>query len=338
MMFNSTVDVHLHTGAAVDFETHELLAVVASMYYEQDKTQTEIAEALGLSRVKVYRLLREARESNVVQIVIDWPIKTDTRLQDALIAQFGLKDARVLRGSVDDQPGQLRQLGHMAARFLEPLLLQSTSMAICLGRTTYEIIHAIRPEIQANVQIVQATGAMPSGFGEYDSSALARQLAEKLGGQVMYLAAPTVVDTPQAAMIIRRQRDIQHTLTAARSANMALIGIGNLDPDASSFVRAGFLSRDELSSFKAAGAVGDVAWHIYNEQGEFFESEFSARVIGITPDDLKGISTTIAAAAGAQKVRAIFGALRTGAVDVLCTDDRTAHAVLRLADPYLNGA
>jgi deoxyribonucleoside regulator len=324
----------------LDFETHELLAVVASMYYEQDKTQTEIAEALGLSRVKVYRLLREAREAKIVQINIDWPIKTDPRLQDAMVAQFGLKDARVLRGSVDDQPGQLRQLGHMAARFIEPLLLQSTSMAICLGRTTYEVINAIRPEVQANVQVVQATGAMPSGFGEYDSSALARQLAEKLGGHVMYLAAPTVVDTPQAAMIIRRQRDIQHALTAARSANLALIGIGNLDANNSSFVRAGFLSRDELSTFKGSGAVGDVAWHIYSEDGQFFESEFSARVIGITPDDLKGIGTTIAAAAGLPKARAILGALRTGAIDVLCTDDRTARAVLRLADPNapdLNG-
>jgi len=43
----------------MDSTHHELLAQVASLYYEQNLTQTDIADRLGLSRVKVYRLLTE---------------------------------------------------------------------------------------------------------------------------------------------------------------------------------------------------------------------------------------------------------------------------------------
>src|SRR6266536_2390821 len=110
-------------------ETHELMARVASMYYEQDLTQNEIAEALGLSRVKIYRLLREARTANVVRISIDWPIKRDQVLEAALQQKFGLKDVRVLKTAPNQADPLLRQLGHLVADYLEQHLKDSSTMA-----------------------------------------------------------------------------------------------------------------------------------------------------------------------------------------------------------------
>lgn len=314
----------------LDQETHELLARVASMYYEQDMTQNEIADELGLSRVKVYRLLRESRAKNVVQISIDWPIKRDYAAEQALQKAFDLEDARVLKTTHDQSVPALRQLGYLGARYLEKLLKNISTMAICLGRSTYEVIHAVRPDLQANIQIVQAIGSMPYSREEYDSSMLARQLAQKLGGQVHYLTSPLMADTAHAARVIRSQRNIQHTLAMAGSADIALLGIGNLDHQTSGFVREGLLSPDELATFIDAGAVGDVAWRIFTAKGELYQSEFNERVIGITLEDLRQIPTTIAVAAGAAKVPAILGALRTGVINVLCTDDKTASAVLQL--------
>ena len=64
----------------IDPIQHELLAEVASLYYEEELTQNEIAARLGLSRVKVYRLLKQSRDEQVVTIVIDWPIKRAAQL------------------------------------------------------------------------------------------------------------------------------------------------------------------------------------------------------------------------------------------------------------------
>ena len=55
-------------------DQRELLAQVASLYYEEEMTQDAIAKQFGLSRIKVYRLLKKAREEQVVQITIHWPL------------------------------------------------------------------------------------------------------------------------------------------------------------------------------------------------------------------------------------------------------------------------
>ena len=65
----------------LDQSTHELLARVALMYYEQEMTQGSIADELGISRIKVHRLLREAREREIVNISIDWPFSAITPLK-----------------------------------------------------------------------------------------------------------------------------------------------------------------------------------------------------------------------------------------------------------------
>ncbi len=315
----------------LDLHTHELLARVALMYYEQEMTQAEIADELGLSRIKVHRLLRESRERDIVHITIDWPIRRDTVLEEALQQSFGLAEARVFRTGYEQPMTDLRMLGHLCARFMEDLMGGISRFSICWGRSTYEVVNALRPGLRANIQIVQAVGTIPQSRGDFDSSMLARQLAHKVGGQVLYLTSPLMADSASAAQVIRSQSSIQHTLTMASSADIALVGIGQLDPQTSGFVREGMMTEAELQSAIADGAVGDVAWRIYTSTGDLYPCALNDRIIGITLDELRQIPMTIGVASGASKVPAIAGALRTGAIDVMCTDDRTAHAVLNLA-------
>ncbi len=309
---------------------HALLAQIASMYYERDMTQNAIADELGVSRVKVYRLLKQAREENVVQIIIDWPIKRNPLLEEQLRQRFGLKDARVLENSHRNPNAELRRLGQLSARYLEQYLNTSATVAVCLGHSTYEVINAIRPDVRGRVQIAQAMGSMPRIMQELDSAVLARQLAHKVNGEVHYLSSPLIVDSAEAAAVVRNQRDIQRALTTARIADIALLGIGQLDPNISMYVKAGFVSADEMRQLSQEGAVGDLAGYIFTLHGELHPCLLNQRVIAITMDELRQIPTTLAVAMGSEKTRAILGALRTGAIKVLCTDDETANRVLEL--------
>jgi DNA-binding transcriptional regulator LsrR (DeoR family) len=311
-------------------DIHELLAKVASLYYEEELTQSEIAARLGLSRVKIYRLLKQAKEEQVVQIVIDWPIKRATRSEQELCAAFGLTDALVLQAASTDAATGLHQLGQLAARYLEQTLQDGATLTVCLGRSTYETIAAIRPGFRAHVQVAPAMGSMPFAVRELDSGALARKLAQKLGGEVLDLSAPAVADSPQDAEVLRNQRDIRRALDAARGADVALLGIGNLDPLQSGFTNGGFLNAGELQTMAAQGAAGDMGGHIFTLDGRLFDRYYDDRLIGLSLDDFKRIPKTIAVAAGAEKAAAICGALHTGAITTLVTDERTAAAVLTL--------
>lgn len=298
------------------------------MYYQQEMTQNEIAAALDLSRVKIYRLLKEARETQIVRILVDWPIKRAAELEDQLAERFDLHQALVLRTSATDSALLRRQIAQLAARYLEGLLADQSSLAICFGSSTYEVISAVRSDFQADVKVMQATGSLSHALKEFDSSALTRQLAQKLGGEALYLSSPLLADNAEAAAVIRQQAVVSRTLEQVRRADIALVGIGDLDPATSSFVRAGVAESGQLRQYRAGGAIGDMAWQIFDGGGRLFPCELNRRIIGVTLDELRALPQTIAVAAGLDKAAAIYGALQTGAINVLCTDEETAARVL----------
>lgn len=308
----------------------QLLARVSSMFYEQEFTQSEIGEKLGLSRVKIYRLLKEAKEAGVVQIIINWPIKRDEGLEHRLKETFNLQEALILVAPKQEDD-LLPELGQLAARYLETLFKDHMTLAICLGKTTYEVIQAIRPNKSLHVNVVQAIGSLPK-MHQYDSAALVRQFAEKIGGEAFYLSSPPIADTKAAADVMRNQSDIKRTLELARKADVSLVGVGNLEPANSVFVKSHAMTEKELRALVTNDAVGDTSWQIFTEDGKLHKDSFNQRVIGLSLADLKKIPTTLAVAGGVAKARAILGALNTGAVNVLCTDDKAAKEFLRLQE------
>jgi DNA-binding transcriptional regulator LsrR (DeoR family) len=314
---------------------HDLLAQIASMYYEQELSQSEIGERLGLSRVKVYRLLKEAREAQVVQVIINWPVERDSRLEKMLCQTFGLQNALVMKSSPQDMARSsdetaLQRLGAMAARYLEGMLEDEMTLAVCLGRSTYEVINAVRPGTHARVNVAQAMGSIPYAIPELDSAVLARQLAYKLGGQVLLLSSPLMANSPEAAQVLRSQPGIERTLQAAKKADIILLGIGGTDPETSHYVRAELISAQQLRQLEADGAVGDAGGQFVRLSGELHPCDINQRMIGLTLDELRRIPNAMAAAMGPDKVKAILGTLRSGVLNVLCTDDLTAVELARM--------
>ena len=311
------------------YEEHDLLAQVASMYYEQEMTQNEIAAELGFSRVKVYRLLKQARAEQVVQIIVHWPIKRNSGLERKLVDTFSLQEALVVRSMPETNSTTLRRVAQTGARYLERVLKEGMTLAVCIGRSTYEVIHAIRPGFQVGIDVAQAMGSIPFAIQEFDSGTLARELAQKLGGRVHYLSSPMMADSPEAAEVLRSQRSISRTLTAARQADVALLGIGNLELETSSLVKAGSVLPEELTTLVNAGAIGDIGGQIITRKGQLHTCEYNQRFVGLTLEELGAVPITIAVATGREIAKAILGALHTGVVKVLCTDDQTASEVLQ---------
>ena len=313
----------------LDYAEHDLLAQVAAMYYEEEMTQDSIANQLGLSRVKVYRLLKQARQEQIIQFTINWPVQRTPEVEARLCAVFGLREALVLKPGSSDRSHALARVGQLGARFLEQTLHDGMTMTVCLGRSTYEVIHAVRPGFQGRVNVVQAVGSLALATPELDSASLTRELAAKVGGTAHYLSAPMVVDSIEAAEVMRTQRDIQRALEMARQADVALVGVGNLDPATSEFSKGGYLSADDLAEIRACGGVGDLSAQIFTADGSPYTGGFNERVIGLRLDDLRAIPTVMSIAIGETKIQAVLGALRTGIVDVFCTDLDTASAVLK---------
>jgi deoxyribonucleoside regulator len=105
-----------------------------------------------------------------------------------------------------------------------------------------------------------------------------------------------------------------------------LVGIGEMAPEATLFKASHILTADR-EALLAQGAIGSMNARFYDARGQPV-AHLDRRTVALDWSDLAAIPTVIAVAAGVGKVEAIRGAARTGCVDVLVTDDRTATAIL----------
>jgi DNA-binding transcriptional regulator LsrR (DeoR family) len=311
-------------------ERTELLAHVASQYYEEGLTQAEIAQRISTSRSTVSRLLEEAREKKIVEITIHYPWKSDLELENALKGRFSLQHISVLSGRGRSYPEILRGLGVLAARHIESILFPDAVLGISWGTAVHSTVRALKPEQKLNITVVQTIGAVGSGDPMIDGPDLARFLASIYGGEYRYLHAPVIVEHSPLREALLKEPRIYKTLSLARRADIILVGIGSLVPEMSSLLRAGFLDRGTLAQLREQGAAGDICARHYDTDGRVMDIELNQRIVGIELKDLHRIEHVIGVAGGEAKAEAILGALRGGHVKVLVTDDEAALKVLDL--------
>lgn len=308
----------------------ELLAQVASLYYKDNLTQDKIARRIHTSRSTVSRLLRQAREAGVVEIIVHYPWKTVPELERDLITHFHLDHARVLAGRGLPYAEVLRRLGELAADYVESILAEDTILGISWGTAVYSTIQALRPDSKMPITVVQMLGAAGTDDPQIDGPDLVRQLSGVFGGEPRYLHAPLIVEEAQLREMLQHEPRIRETLSLAQQVDIALVGIGALVPELSNLLRGGYLSREELDGLQEQGAVGDICARHYDCQGQVLDIELNRRIVGIELEALHGIEQVIGVAGGEAKAETILGALRGGHVNVLVTDDVAARKVLRL--------
>ena len=310
----------------------DLLARVASLYYDQELTQADVARRVGVSRSKISRLLKEARKEGIVEIVINYPWRTATSLEKEIQERFDIPHVSVLVSQGRGYEEILWGLGNLAARYLEGILEPDVSLGISWGTAIYQTARSLRPELRLSIKVVQMIGAVGSSDPLIDGPDLARFLANLYGGEYHYLHVPLIVDDANLVEGLMRESHVQQTLEMARHSDIALVGIGGVAPEVSSFLRAGFQTREELQRLEDQGAAGDICGRLYDIHGVKLNVPVDKRIIGIELDDLKQIKHVVGVAGGEKKAKAILGALRGKRVSALVTDDMAARQVLRIAD------
>ncbi len=307
----------------------ELLASIVTMYYIDGLDQNAIAARVKSSRSTVSRMIAEARQSGVVTIRIDRPLPRDPQLEQALVDAFGIRAALIVADPLEgvSTPAAAR-VGRLAAKYLEERLPKDAVLAISWGEAVGEVAAALTDDRARRVRIVQMIGASGTPRPEIDGPELARAFARRLGGDYRTLAAPLVVDDAEVARALLRQQSIAQVLDEAAGAEVAVIGLGGIDPQVSSLLRAGYASREDLARSEAQGVVGDAAGHMLDADGRSVSTDLSERMVRLSEDALRSIPEVIAVAQGPVKVAVIRGALRSGIVDVLVSDAATARSVL----------
>jgi deoxyribonucleoside regulator len=309
-----------------------LLAQVAMWYYEEGLDQAEIAARINKSRSMVSRLLEQARASGLVEFKVHYPLRTDPGLGQRLCAKFGLQSAQVLAEPPDDYALLLKRLGELGARCLQEALHPDMVIGISWGTAVHAVVSAMPMQRVSGATVVQLIGAVGYGDPLVDGAELGRWLAQKLGASFRFLSAPMLVEDEGLAAALRRERTIEETLALAARADVALIGIGTPQPELSSLLRAGYLTRGDMEDLISMGVVGDIVAHQFDENGRWLDISANRRAISLDADSLRRIPRVVAVSGGVAKARAILAGLRGRYCNCLVTDARAAQVVLDLAE------
>lgn len=311
-------------------ERLELLAQVAMWYYEERLDQAAIAERIGKSRSMVSRLLDQAREAGLVEVRVHYPLRTDADLEATLCREFGLNSAHVLAEPPEDYSVLLKRLGELAARCVTQALHPGIIIGLSWGTAVHSVVRAMPTIPLSEATVVQLIGAVGHGDPLVDGAELGRWMAQKLHASFRFLSAPLLVEDERVAMALRRERTIEETLTLGAQAEVAIIGIGTPEPEHSSLLRAGYLTRAELQALLDQGIVGDVVAHQFDADGCLPDIPANRRAISLDADSLRRIPRVVAVSGGEAKIAAIHAALLAQFCTCLVTDAAAARGVLRM--------
>jgi DNA-binding transcriptional regulator LsrR (DeoR family) len=293
----------LHEVPQPEDEGHASLLAAARLYYEDDLSQQQIADRLGVSRSTVSRLLRLAREQGIVSIEIR-PPSSVTQLSAWLRGALSLRRAVVVpappRGS-----GPAILVGPALAELERLALRPGDVLAVSSGATMWEIVRGRRFPSLRGVRVVPASGGVDDVDVRFQANEIARRVADAGGAELSYLHAPAH-PSPALRRALLEDPDTAARLALWDSLSAALVGIGAADE---------------------GDAVGHVAGRRFDLGGAPLDGE---ALLAVSHEQLRAAGTVIAVAAGAEKAAAIVGAARAGLVGVLVTDAPTASAALEV--------
>jgi DNA-binding transcriptional regulator LsrR (DeoR family) len=304
-----------------------LMARIAWMYYINELTQKEIGQILGISRVKVNRLLQQARNAGIVEISVNTPPGMYVELEGKLRDCFSLRDAVVV---TDAEPGEAlyRALAGGAASWLLSRLRDGLVIAFSQGRTLSYIPQMFACEEQFNCTFAEAVGGIGNHSTRDKNYNIVSRMAELVGGQASYVYAPTVVSSSGIRDAFLNEPSIEEALNLARQADIFINGLGPVSGSCLLYIH-GYLSKEGLSELQTLGAVGDICGQYFDRNGVYVPHQICERMIGPTLDDLQKAPYSVIVAGGPDKVEVIRAALCGGLMNVLITDYHTASMLLK---------
>ena len=307
-----------------------IIIEAAWMYYHDGLNQTQIAEALGISRATVVNYLQEARARNYIRISLDPEVFTDHHLAQDLQEKFGLQGAFVLpSGNATPQEALLR-VARGAADWLPSLLSSGDRLGVAWGRTVYEVAEALEQNKMSDITITQLLGSMATPFG-FTAEICSAHMAHKLGADCINLHAPAIMSDAKLAARLREEPIIHAQLDALSHCNKAIFAAGSCT-DESHIVSSGLANKSDLDWYVKRGAKGVLCGRFIDENGQTILGELDDRIIGVTLDKLQGLDMGLLVSEGAEKVAPMLAAIAGGYVTHIVTSNDTARQLLASKD------
>lgn len=300
------------------------------MHFVEGQTQAEIANVLGISHASVNRLIKRGRALGLVEIKIRSPIEHLVGIEAQLVAIGGIERALVAPAVSDNPQTTLQGVGTVAANLVLDTIKDGDRLCVTGGKGLSALVAGMKPSRRYDIEVVPATGLV-QGKHYTDVNHIATTLADKLGGRAFQMHAPLFADSPEEREMVMGMRSVADVFRRARESSLAIVGIGSILTDESSYYDLHPSSTEDRKAIERSGATGELLAHLIDRDGQLADYGPNQSLVSLTLEEFASIPRTIGVASGLGKAAPILAAMRGNHIDTLVTDEATALSVIALA-------
>ena len=313
----------------IDQNKRNLIFKIARDYYQKNRTQQEIANKFGISRIMVSRLLSKAVDEKIVEIRINIPDNPCFEIERQIEEKYGLTEAIVVTCNTENYKEMLKKLGAAAVDFLYRNLQGHETISISWGFSLLAMVNAMPQANYPEILITQMIGGLGYPEEHMSGTELVRRMSNSLNAGAVLLNSPGIVKEKNLCAALKEEPQVNLALEKAKNSDIAFVGLGHFRQDSVLRKSDVIISPDDLKFLDVQGAVGDISLRFFDQKGNFINGPVDERIVGLTVEEIKKIPRVVGIAGGNQKLHTVHAALKTKTIDVLITDDKTATELIK---------
>lgn len=302
----------------------------ADYYYRGGRSQAEIAEALGISRPRVSRLLAAALDVGIVTITIKPPEFFDqASLERRLIERFGLAKAFVGVPEDGGIAATRRAIGTKFQENITSFLFAKARIGVGIGSTIYEMARNLRIDdpVPKDLVISPLMGLAGRSDPAYQTNNIIDLFAETLGAGRSYLVTPGVCESTEQKAAFLSLPQVAAVVEGWERLDVAIFGLGG--PIEESAVLFSAFPEKYLVELVKRHALGDILARFFDAEGKSVCPEADEVLLSIPPKTLLRVPERICLAGGKNKIDGIRAALKAGFITTLVTDLFSAQELVK---------
>lgn len=304
---------------------NEELANIAHDFYLSKLTIGDISRKYNLSRYLITKALDDATSKGIVKITIQQQTKRDEKLEHLFQKKFNLKEAIILRNLATTNQDNEKIVAY-AAKQIESYLQAAHIIGMSWGTLVSDIVNHFNSEQRSDLTCVQLVGY--DIHSDKRKNPLEQKAAQRLNAKALTLPVPIYVLQTKLLQLIKKEPFYQTTANYYKKLDLIFAGLGTYQAlEANPYLEKNY-GQKLFGKNQKEKIAGLIFGRPYDIKGNFIPT-IEKHICGISLADLKKIPIRFVIVKNRFKSDALLGALRSGIITHLVTNDGIANRVLQ---------
>lgn len=306
-------------------ERRQLLIDVARMYYFENRSQQQIADALNMSRSNVSLLLKNCVENQIIEIKINDTVAKAHGIASEIQHKYNL-DTVLIAKSYRDPRENIQSVARLAAHHLRSQLSNDMLLGYTNDLAIFYIAQKLNLSEFTRIHTIQMMGGISSSVLDYDGQELASTFQQKLNGDSYKLHAPLLVKSSSLKKLLQMEPPIAQVFRRYPEIDIAIVYIDKLSLTMD--VPDNIYSKADLLQLSEVGAVCRFCGRHLNSKGIPCNAGINSRIMAIDLDTLSKIPIVIGVSANVSNALAVKSCALSGFINCLIIDESLAKKII----------